>query len=92
MFLVPPKVYVKAGLVKETEIWQVNRAIFGLKEAPLLWARERDRKLKELTFQLPKSLEGRGKDVKDDDDFDDDFEELYLQRFAPDVNTRHILK
>ena len=28
MFLVPPKVYVKAGLVKETEIWQVNRAIY----------------------------------------------------------------
>ena len=61
MFLVPPKVYVKAGLVKENEVWQVNRAIYGLKEAPLLWARERDRKLKELTFQLPKSLEGRGR-------------------------------
>ena len=36
MFLIPPKVYVKAGLVKETEVWQVNRAIYGLKKAPLL--------------------------------------------------------
>ncbi len=87
MFLVPPKVYVKAGLVKETEIWQVNRAIYGLKEAPLLWARERDRKLKELTFQLPKSLEGRGKGVKKDV-----FDEFYLQRLKTDVNTWHILK
>ena len=43
LFLVPPKTFVKAGLVKETEVWQVNKAIYGLKEAPLLWARERDR-------------------------------------------------
>ena len=87
MFLVPPKVYVRAGLVKDDEVWQVNKAIYGLQESPLLWAKERDRKLKDLTFQLPKYLEGRGKDMQKDD-----FDEFYLQRLNTDVNTWHILK
>ena len=39
-----------------------------LKEAPLLWAKERDRKLKELTFRVPKSLEEQGKDAAEDAD------------------------
>jgi hypothetical protein len=78
---------VTAGLVQDNEVWQVNRAIYGLKEAPLLWAKERDRKLKELTFQVPKSLEGRGRD--DDKDV---FDEFYLRSLETDVNTWHILK
>ena len=87
MFLIPPKVYVKARLVKDNEVWQVNRAIYGLEEAPLLWAKERDRKLKELTFQVPKCPEERGKD----DDIDEN-DEYYLKRLQTDVNTWHILK
>jgi len=81
-------------LVKADEVWQVGRAIYGLQESPLLWAKERDRKLKNLTFPLPKYLEGRGKDVqKDEFDVDDEADdEFYLQRLNTDVNTWHILK
>ena len=57
----------------------------------MLWSKERDRKLKELTFQVPKFLEGGGKDEQEDDD-DDDFEKFYLRRLETDVNTWHILK
>jgi hypothetical protein len=42
LVLIPPKVFIKAGLVEEDEVWEVKRAIYGLKEAPLLWAKERD--------------------------------------------------
>ena len=64
LFLIPPRVYVKAGLIKESEVWQVNKAIYGLKEAPLLWAKERDARLKELVVKVPK-ISGKG--GEDDD-------------------------
>ena len=48
LILIPPKVLVKAGLVKDNEVWEVAKALYGLKESPLLWSKERDRCLKNL--------------------------------------------
>ena len=52
LVLVPPKIFVKAGLVKEDEVWEVTKAIYGLKESPLLWSKERDRCLNELKVKV----------------------------------------
>ena len=48
LVLVPPKVFGKAGVVKPDEVWEVGRAIYGLQESPLLWAKERDGKIKKM--------------------------------------------
>ena len=44
LLLKPPYIYVKAGLIEADEYWLVKKAIYGLKESPLLWSKERDRK------------------------------------------------
>ena len=79
LYLIPPKVFVKAGLIKDNEVWQVNKAIYGLKEAPLLWAKERDRCLKLMNFKVKKTDE-------------EETEEFFLKKLETDVNTWHILK
>jgi hypothetical protein len=33
---------VKASLIKDDEVWEVNMAIYGLKESPLLWAAKKE--------------------------------------------------
>jgi len=43
LLLKPPYIYVKAGLVEPDEYWMVKKAIYGLKESPLLWSKERER-------------------------------------------------
>ena len=52
LFLIPPKVFIKAGLISENEVWEVKMAIYGLQESPLLWAKERDRRLTELSLKI----------------------------------------
>ena len=44
LLLRPPYIYVKAGLVEPDENWMVKEAIYGLKESPLLWSKETDKK------------------------------------------------
>ena len=51
LLLRPPYIYVKAGLIEADEYWIVKKAIFGLKESPLLWSTERDKKLSQLTIE-----------------------------------------
>ena len=46
--------YVKAGLVEADEYWLVKKAIYGLKEPPLLWSKERDRKLAKIVIEIEK--------------------------------------
>jgi hypothetical protein len=67
-----------------------------LKEAPLLWAKECDRRLKDLIIQVPTDSQKRGgKDENDKEEkkesFEDSFEACRLKRLATDVNTWHIL-
>ena len=38
-------------IVKPNTVWQVKKAIYGLREAPRLWQKERDQKLRELEFK-----------------------------------------
>jgi len=80
LILIPPKVFVKAGLVAEDEVWEVGMAIYGLKESPLLWAKERDSCLKVMKVKLQRMLEGKIEE-----------EEYYVKRFKADANTWHIL-
>ena len=42
LLLKPPYIYVKAGLIEADEYWLVKKAIYGLKESPLLWSKERE--------------------------------------------------
>ena len=53
----PPDILKRYGLVGEGEFWKLDRALYGLKEAPALWQEERDRTLRELRFSVP----GHGK-------------------------------
>jgi len=79
LILIPPKVFIKAGLVQDDEVWEVKMAIYGLKESPLLWAKERDRCLKQMKVKFTRK--------------DSEEEEVYqLRRFEADVNTWHIVK
>ena len=38
-------------IVKPNTVWQVKKAIYGLREAPRLWQKERDQKLRDLEFK-----------------------------------------
>ncbi|CAE7367174.1 unnamed protein product [Symbiodinium sp. CCMP2592] len=39
---VPPKILVKAGLVRPGELWKLTHAVYGLQESPKLWGAYRD--------------------------------------------------
>ena len=77
LLLRPPYIYVKAGLVEPDEYWMVKKAIYGLKESPLLWSKERDRKLAKLIIEIEKD------GIK---------EEYILKKLQSDPNTWHIVK
>ena len=38
----PPKIIVKLGFAVEGEMWQVDRALYGLRESPRCWGNHRD--------------------------------------------------
>ena len=77
LLLKPPYIYVKAGLVEADEYWLVKKAIYGLKESPLLWSKERDRKLAKIVIEIEK----------------DGIKEQYiLKKLKSDPNTWHIVK
>ena len=52
LLLKPPAIYVKAGLVGPDDYWLVKKAIYGLKESPLLWSKERDVKVSKTKIKM----------------------------------------
>ena len=50
VLVTPPPILVKMDIVKPNTVWQVKKAIYGLREAPRLWQKERDQKLRDLAF------------------------------------------
>jgi len=50
----PPDLWVKWGLVPPGTYWTLEKAVYGLRESPCLWAGERDSKLEKLTWTVGK--------------------------------------
>ena len=50
VLVTPPPILVKMDIVKPNTVWQAKKAIYGLREAPRLWQKERDQQLHELEF------------------------------------------
>ena len=72
----PPKVLERASLIPAGELWRLTHALYGLREAPHLWSRYRDERLRPLVFTCDgKSLrlqQGRAESswwtIRDEDD------------------------
>ena len=47
----PPNVLIKLGLVQPGVIWKLNKALYGLRTSPKAWEEERDKKLKDLSWE-----------------------------------------
>ena len=52
----PPPILVKMYILKPNTVWQVKKAIDRLWEAPRLWQKERDQKLRELEIKYNDKL------------------------------------
>ena len=50
VYVRPPHICQEFGLTAPDEIWLLRKALYGLKESPLLWERERDKGLASLRF------------------------------------------
>ena len=50
----PPPQWVKWGLVKPGVTWTLDKAVYGLRESPALWGKERDRTLRALQWMSGK--------------------------------------
>ena len=46
VYVTPPAIYVHFGMVKPGTIWRVDKAIYGLRQSPRLWGKERDKQLR----------------------------------------------
>ena len=51
VLMLPPKILVRLGLVKEGEMWLVEKALYGLCESPKLWGDYRDIEISQMSFQ-----------------------------------------
>ena len=47
----PPSILVEMKILASNHRWRVLKALYGLRQAPLAWARFRDKSLRALTFQ-----------------------------------------
>ena len=56
VLVTPPPILVKMDIVKPNTVWNVKKAIYGLREAPRLWQKERDQKLRDLEFMYKDKL------------------------------------
>ena len=52
----PTPILVKNDIVKSNTVWHVKKAIYGLREPPRLWQKERDQKLRDLEFMCKGKL------------------------------------
>jgi len=52
VYVTPPAICVHFGLVKPGTIWRVNKAIYGLRQSPRLWGKERDKQLRLMRITL----------------------------------------
>ena len=75
LVLNPPNVCVKAGLVEEHEYWLVKKAIYGLRESPLLWSIERDKKMSKMKIKVPSKDDPNKVDI------------YFLKKLQSDPNT-----
>ena len=57
VLVMPPPILVKMDTVKPNTVWHVKEAIYGLREAPRLWQKERDQQLRELEFMYQDKLD-----------------------------------
>eukprot|EP00975_Prorocentrum_lima_P018639 3923556-Prorocentrum_lima.AAC.1 len=48
--LAVPQILSNLGKVTAGTVWQIRRAVYGLKESPRLWREERDRMLEGMTW------------------------------------------
>lgn len=46
----PPRILVDAGICKESELWEISHAVYGLNDAPANWSAVRDSELPKLRF------------------------------------------
>ena len=52
MYCRPPNVFVRLGLVEPGVVWELKKALYGLKTSPKAWEEERDEKLQNLTWNV----------------------------------------
>ena len=48
----PPAVLGKMGLIRQGELWMVEKALYGLRESPRAWSNERDKVFKSVLVQV----------------------------------------
>ena len=58
IYMRPPKVIEKLGLLPEGTIWKLKKALYGLRTSPLAWEVERDNSLAELQWKVGDSWYG----------------------------------
>ena len=51
-YMKPPNIFLKLGLVKPNELWRIHKALYGLRDAPLAWSKNRDSVLSSLQFEV----------------------------------------
>ncbi|CAE7226300.1 GIP, partial [Symbiodinium sp. CCMP2456] len=44
----PPRILQELGLITSQELWALVRALYGLRQSPMLWARYRDRRMQSM--------------------------------------------
>ena len=58
IYMRPPKVIEKLGLLPEGTTWKLKKALYGLRTSPLAWEVERDNSLAELQWEINGSWYG----------------------------------
>eukprot|EP00971_Amphidinium_carterae_P322565 6410938-Amphidinium_carterae.3 len=52
VYVRPPKILVKEGLVSPGILWKLKKSLYGLRTSPLAWERERDRTISRLSWTI----------------------------------------
>ena len=58
IYMRPPRVIEKLGLLAKGTIWKLKKALYGLRTSPLAWEVERDNSLAELQWEIDGSWYG----------------------------------
>ncbi|CAE7781653.1 RE1 [Symbiodinium sp. CCMP2592] len=62
----PPSILVEMKILLPNHRWRVRKALYGLRQAPLAWARFRDKSLRTLTFQCDGTWYALQQGISDD--------------------------